>query len=170
MKFIQGWSLNPDLRLIRNEEGKQTLGELLIEKANSGVIVNLLLWKETGSKVQSNLDTGDNYAKKYFKDSKVNVNLNRRSGYSGLLFSHHQKSVILDTKYGNQTSVMSYIGGIDLTGGRYDTNDHPLFSTLMSEHKDDIFQTVTLENPKLGPRLPWHDIHVKFFKFFSFPV
>lgn len=159
--YITGWSLNPNLLLIRDNEKRMTLGELLIERANAGVVVNLLLWKETGSKFQSNLDTGDITTEKYFKDTKVQVKLNRRSGYSGLLFSHHQKTVILDTKYDEHDSIMAFIGGLDLTTGRYDSQDHPLFSTLLSTHKNDIFQTVPLENENLGPRLPWHDIHSK---------
>jgi hypothetical protein len=80
--------------LIRDDKERKSLGELLIEKANNGVNVNLLVWKETGkynliigSSIQSNLETGDDIALNYFKKSKVKIKLNRRYGYSGLLFS-----------------------------------------------------------------------------------
>ncbi len=36
--------------------------------------------------------------------------------------------------------VVSFIGGIDLCDGRYDTHDHPLFRTLQLEHKHDFYQ------------------------------
>lgn len=36
--------------------------------------------------------------------------------------------------------VISFIGGIDLCDGRYDTHDHPLFRTLQLEHKRDFYQ------------------------------
>jgi phosphatidylserine/phosphatidylglycerophosphate/cardiolipin synthase-like enzyme len=160
--YITGWSLDPDLELIRDNNKKtKTLGELLIEKSNSGVCVNLLLWKETGSRIQSNLETGDVKALDYFKNTKVNVKLNRRFGYSGLLFSHHQKSVIMDTLYDEKVSIISFLGGLDLTGGRYDNESHHLFSTLNDVHKNDIFSTIKLDVVSLGPRLPWHDIHCK---------
>ena len=36
--------------------------------------------------------------------------------------------------------VLSFIGGIDLCDGRFDTHDHPLFRTLQLEHKQDFYQ------------------------------
>lgn len=56
---------------------------------------------------------------------------------------------------------MSFVGGIDLCDGRYDTPFHTLFRTLDSAHHDDFHQpnfpgaAIT----KGGPREPWHDIH-----------
>lgn len=35
--------------------------------------------------------------------------------------------------------VVSFIGGIDLCDGRFDTHDHPLFRTLELEHKRDFY-------------------------------
>jgi phospholipase D1/2 len=41
------------------------------------------------------------------------------------LFSHHQKTMIIDQKIG-------YVGGIDLCYGRYDYHSHPIFDSLVS--------------------------------------
>ena len=57
---------------------------------------------------------------------------------------------------------MAYVGGLDLTDGRYDTPEFPLFSTLLKEHQNDFYNgmapTTTREQ---GPRQPWHDIHCR---------
>ena len=56
---------------------------------------------------------------------------------------------------------MSFIGGIDLCDGRYDTPFHSLFRTLDTAHHNDFHQPnfagATIK--KGGPREPWHDIH-----------
>jgi hypothetical protein len=57
----------------------------------------------------------------------------------GTLYSHHQKIAIVDT--GGPYSprrLTSFIGGLDLTGGRWDTPSHLLFPTLQKEHKNDF--------------------------------
>lgn len=57
----------------------------------------------------------------------------------GTLYSHHQKVVIVDTEGpSNMRKLTSFIGGLDLTGGRWDTPSHLLFSSLQNEHKGDF--------------------------------
>ena len=63
---------------------------------------------------------------------------------------------------------MAFVGGLDLTGGRYDTPDHELFKTLLVEHGNDDYMGNDFRNsnakflsPTQGPREPWHDIHSK---------
>ena len=47
-------------------------------------------------------------------------------------YTHHQKSVICDAEAASGgRRLMAFVGGLDLTGGRWDTPDHPLFSTLL---------------------------------------
>ncbi|KAJ6327581.1 hypothetical protein OIU78_014450 [Salix suchowensis] len=57
---------------------------------------------------------------------------------------------------------MSFIGGLDLCDGRYDTERHSLFHTLNTEsHCFDFYQT-NIAGASLrrgGPREPWHDVH-----------
>lgn len=64
------------------------------------------------------------------------------------IYTHHQKTVIVDADAGNyRRRIMAFVGGLDLCNGRYDTPGHPLFSTLQTLHKDDYHQpnyTVTI--------------------------
>ena len=57
--------------------------------------------------------------------------------------------------------LVAFIGGLDVTSGRYDTPDHPLFSTLATVHKDDFYQNCLESTVDMGPRQPWHDIHCR---------
>ena len=83
-------------------------------------------------------------------------------------YTHHQKTVICDAEDPNSTDgrrrLIAYVGGLDLTGGRYDTPEHNLFSTLKTDHKDDFRNSNVGKNQlnvDVGPREPWHDIHCK---------
>lgn len=56
----------------------------------------------------------------------------------GTIYTHHQKTVIVDADAGsNRRKIMAFVGGLDLCDGRYDTPDHPIFRTLQTVHKDD---------------------------------
>ncbi|RYR40472.1 hypothetical protein Ahy_A09g046228 [Arachis hypogaea] len=80
-------------------------------------------------------------------------------------------TITLDTKSPNNSSdddgedereLMSFLGGLDLCEGRYDTEQHSLFHTLIREsHCYDFYQPniggASLN--KGGPRTPWHDAH-----------
>jgi hypothetical protein len=57
------------------------------------------------------------------------------------MYTHHQKSVILDAPASigdGQRRLMAFVGGLDLTGGRWDTPEHHLYSTLVNEHLGDF--------------------------------
>jgi phosphatidylserine/phosphatidylglycerophosphate/cardiolipin synthase-like enzyme len=58
---------------------------------------------------------------------------------------------------------VSFLGGIDLCDGRYDTQVHPLFRTLGTTHYMDFhqpnFRRASIQ--KGGPREPWHDVHCR---------
>lgn len=57
---------------------------------------------------------------------------------TGTIYTHHQKSVIVDADAGqNRRRIMAFVGGLDLCKGRYDTQKHPIFSTLQTVHSDD---------------------------------
>lgn len=46
--------------------------------------------------------------------------------------------MIVDAVAGdNRRKIIAFVGGLDLCKGRYDTPQHPIFSTLLSIHKDD---------------------------------
>ena len=57
-------------------------------------------------------------------------------------FTHHQKAVILDTadERSERRRVTAFIGGIDLTTGRYDDAEHSLFRENHTVHSHDWMQ------------------------------
>ena len=60
----------------------------------------------------------------------------------GTIYTHHQKTVIVDADAGHyKRKIMAFVGGLDLCMGWYDTPKHPLFRTLQTVHKDDYCNT-----------------------------
>lgn len=116
------------------------------------------------------MKTHDEDAVTYFKHSKVVCKLcPRLHDKFPTVFSHHQKTITVDTRVHISSSssstnreIMSFVGGLDLCDGRYDTQVHSLFRTLNSEsHFYDFYQT-SISGASLhkgGPREPWHDTH-----------
>ncbi|CAN0904027.1 Phospholipase D beta 1 [Linum grandiflorum] len=179
--YITGWSVNYNVRLVRNEGERRmdcTLGELLKAKSQEGVRVLLLVWDDpTSGRILGHnhdgiMSTGDEETRRYFKNSSVQVLLCPRSpdqGHSfikkqevGTIYTHHQKTVIADADAGrNRRKIIAFVGGLDLCNGRYDTQQHSLFRTSHTVHKDD-FHNPTFASPSGGcPREPWHDLHSK---------
>ncbi|KAG0562618.1 hypothetical protein KC19_9G160000 [Ceratodon purpureus] len=186
--YITGWSVYTEITLVRDPSRQLpgslnvTLGELLKKKATEGVRVNMLVWDDrtavdwvqpAGLMGTHCLQTED-----YFEGTDVNCYLCPRNPDDSLslvqgftistMFTHHQKSVILDAPLpgqgeSGQRRVMSFVGGIDLCDGRYDNQRHSLFHTLDNLHAHDFhqpnFPDTSIE--KGGPREPWHDIHSK---------
>ena len=99
------------------------------------------------------------FYRNFFKNTNVEVQPMFRIGHMGLeeaIFSHHQKTIICD----DNSMVIAYIGGLDLTQGRWDSPEHTLFSTLETTHQKDFYSNcVPSATQKTGPRQPWHDIH-----------
>lgn len=175
--YIVGWSVSTKIRLLRWEgEDSRTLGEILLHKANQGVAICLLLWDELTSndlRKQGAMSTEDEETLNYFKGSTVKVVLAPRDRYTKDMFStknpftklcytHHQKVVLADVPNYEDPSkrhIVAYVGGLDLTGGRFDTPEHHLFSTLVHEHKNDFRNRMHVSTSASGPREPWHDIH-----------
>ncbi|KAK9130688.1 hypothetical protein Sjap_011175 [Stephania japonica] len=182
--YIAGWDVYTEITLVRDSRrpkagGDTTLGELLKKKANEGVRVLLLIWHDR----TSIMNTHDEQTEKYFNGTEVHCVLCPRDPdcASGSLlqdteirfmFTHHQKIVIVDSEMpsrGISTTrkekrrIVSFVGGIDLTNGRYDTQFHSLFRTLDTAHHDDFYQLNFKGSSinKGGPREPWHDTHCK---------
>ncbi|CAK9147116.1 unnamed protein product [Ilex paraguariensis] len=184
--YITGWSVYTEITLIRDPRrpkpgGDMTLGQLLIKKANEGVRVLMLVWddrtsvkllKKDGLMETHDVETGD-----YFQKTEVHCVLCPRNPDDGrsiiqdieisTMFTHHQKIVLVDSEMPNgnpeKRRIVSFIGGIDLCDGRYDTPYHPIFRTLDTTHHDDFhqpnFKGASIR--KGGPREPWHDIHCR---------
>ncbi|XP_020218217.1 phospholipase D beta 1 [Cajanus cajan] len=176
--YIVGWSVYYNVSLIRDrDDGKgYTLGELLKAKSQEGVRVLLLVWDDPtsrsmlGYKTVGLMNTHDEDTRRFFKHSSVRVLLCPRSGgkghswvkkqEAGTIYTHHQKTVIVDADAGeNKRKIIAFIGGLDLCVGRYDTPNHPIFRTLQTTHKHD-FHNPNYEGSVTGcPRQPWHDLH-----------
>jgi C2 domain len=179
--YVSGWSVVTSLRLVREPVEGMTLGELLVKKADEGVTVSVLIWDEVasvslaGGIIQSAgiMATQDEETYAYFKNTRVNCEKVSRmdDGSNGLfgnlqtggLWSHHIKCVVADREFPldrGRRRLIAYVGGLDLTFGRFDTPAHDLFRTLSTLHKDDFHQGCVLGSTMLtGPREPWHDVH-----------
>ncbi|XBJ22005.1 hypothetical protein VPH35_000460 [Triticum aestivum] len=186
--YITGWSVFPHITLLRERDGQQeTLGELLKRKAGEGVHVLMLVWNDVSSidgLLAGLMDTRDEQTANYFGGSRVQCVLCPRNMYvrghildakmDTLVYSHHQKAIVVDQELPPSSSdsdgrrhIVSFLGGLDVCHGRYDTQSHSLFKTLGAgkAHGDDFSQVnFNDENATLGkggPREPWHDIHAK---------
>ncbi|KAD6794549.1 hypothetical protein R6Q59_021474 [Mikania micrantha] len=184
--YITGWSVYTEITLIRDSRreksgGDITLGELLKKKSSEGVKVLMLVWDDRTSvgvlKKDGLMATHDEDTENFFKDSDVHCNLCPRNPDDGgsfiqdlqisTMFTHHQKIVVVDSPMPNGDSerrrVVSFVGGLDLCDGRYDSPFHSLFRTLDTAHHDDFHQPnyAGASITKGGPREPWHDIHSK---------
>ena len=174
--YLTGWSVNAYVMLLRDETFDETLGTLLKRKASEGVRVLLLIWDDRlSTDVTDGLGTHDNQTALYFKNSNVRVALvprqKRLAGFieqnwAATCYSHHQKTIIVDSELpeifdDNRRRLVAFVGGLDLTDGRWDTQQHALFATLNTTHKHDFYQTCFKVNQMQGPRQPWHDVHMK---------
>ncbi|KAL6842247.1 hypothetical protein ACP4OV_027895 [Aristida adscensionis] len=192
--YLTGWSVYTAITLVRDAArprpgGEATLGELLRRKAGEGVRVLLLVWDDQSSRqelgklgqVWSFMKTHDAETFAYFKGTGVHCALVPRdpnassSVVSGtttfFTMSHHQKTVIVDHAAPSANGagdarrrIVSFLGGLDLCDGRYDTQSHSPFRTMdTAAHSNDFYQG-NIDGASIakgGPRQPWHDIHAK---------
>ncbi|KAJ9179044.1 hypothetical protein P3X46_010872 [Hevea brasiliensis] len=182
--YITGWSVYTEISLVRDSRrpkpgGDITLGELLKKKASEGVRVLMLVWDDRTSvgllKKDGLMATHDEETEHFFQNTDVHCVLCPRNPDDGgsfvqdlqisTMFTHHQKIVVVDSAMPSGDSqrrrIVSFVGGLDLCDGRYDSPFHSLFRTLDTAHHDDFHQPnfagASIE--KGGPREPWHDIH-----------
>lgn len=126
---ITGWAVWDKLHLLRGPENDGvTLGELLIEKANCGVQVYVMVWSEkTSGDVLGEkgvMGTHDMETFNFFKPTKVTCALCPRelevneftdflqNEFATGMYTHHQKCVILDTESQShpKRNLVAYIG------------------------------------------------------------
>lgn len=176
--YITGWSVSTAIQLLRGDEdpdGFSNVGELLKTKAEEGVQVLMMVWNEKLSTENTAglMGTHDEETRAFFEETAVQCVLVPRSKSDGVLadsfvgtcYTHHQKTVICDAPSGNDDDlrrVVAFIGGLDITDGRFDTPEFPLFRTLRTLHNGDFYSNCFLGAcADVGPRQPWHDIHAK---------
>ena len=121
--YITDWWMCPELYLKRPTDDLQyRLDKILLKKANEGVKVYILLFKE----VELVLNLLSLRTKRLLTQCCLNSNIhvirhsrNSTPIHEALLWSHHEKSVIIDQSLG-------FMGGIDLCYGRWDDDFHRL--------------------------------------------
>eukprot|EP00668_Euglena_longa_P033151 GGOE01042678.1.p1 GENE.GGOE01042678.1~~GGOE01042678.1.p1 ORF type:complete len:644 (-),score=227.81 GGOE01042678.1:277-2208(-) len=142
---------------------------------DSKALNKLLATTQTGL-----LNTHDEETSNFFEHSRVLCKLALRHGWGvttlgnitaltsvlgftakEAVFTHHQKTIACDapSHVPGKRRLVAFVGGLDLTTGRYDTQDHPLFRTLGTLHHGDFYQGYGAYDATLGPRQPWHDVH-----------
>ncbi|CAK9062169.1 unnamed protein product [Durusdinium trenchii] len=162
--FILSFFMSPHIELVR--EGAPLAGAddckvstLLKSAAERGVRVYVLLYHETMNLVPN--DSG--YAEAELKHPNIFVMRHRSRFDSNLLWTHHEKVVVVDQQ-------LAIVGGLDLCIGRYDDWQHRIAdsdATLWQgqDYYNPRIKDVTegrLQNDLLQrtsqPRLPWQDV------------
>ncbi|KAF7268635.1 hypothetical protein GWI33_018263 [Rhynchophorus ferrugineus] len=118
--FIADWWLSPQIYLKRPAicGDHWRLDKLLQRKAESGVKVYILLYKE----VQLALGLNSFYSKQILQNLHKNIRVMRHPDHAKVgvfLWAHHEKIVVVDQTY-------AFVGGIDLCYGRWDDEKHRL--------------------------------------------
>ena len=184
--YITDWWMSPELFLTRpidtnlyknlkpgeslnlvNPKNLSRLCDILNYIANNGVKVYILLYDEISLALTINSKHTKNFLLK-LNDTNIKILRHPKRGID-LLWSHHEKLVIIDQKY-------AYVGGLDLCWGRYDLNSHPIYE---KKNKNDIYYFPGIEYSNArkkdfenvprylkegqkrssSTRLPWHDVH-----------
>ena len=130
---------------------------MLKAKAEAGVKVLMMVWDEKTSNdaLPGLLGTHDEDTRDFFKDTNVKcvmVGRGRSDGVvldklAGTVYTHHQKTVICDADYeedGSKRQIVAFIGGLDITDGRYDSPEFHLFKTIKTLHQGDFYRLAFL--------------------------
>ncbi|KAE9357171.1 hypothetical protein PF008_g3299 [Phytophthora fragariae] len=168
--FIAGWWVCPTIHLLRPAEQypESRLDLALQKKAEEGVQVYVLMYKE----VSMALTLNSMFSKQVLSKLHKNVHVLRDPDFLMKqlgLWSHHEKIVSVDQR-------VSFVGGLDLCFGRWDTHSHELFD---EPGKPTDFVGKDFSNPRVKdfievdhpdedmidrdvvPRMPWHDCHCR---------
>eukprot|EP01105_Mastigella_eilhardi_P026259 TRINITY_DN749_c0_g1_i3.p1 TRINITY_DN749_c0_g1~~TRINITY_DN749_c0_g1_i3.p1 ORF type:complete len:990 (-),score=196.57 TRINITY_DN749_c0_g1_i3:39-3008(-) len=165
--FIADWFITPELYLSRDgvKSNDSRLDFVLLQQAERGVDIFVLLWHETSVAVKLE----SRQMQKKLESLHPRVRVLTHPDQFPVNWSHHQKLVVCDQR-------VAFIGGLDLCIGRYDTPDHVLFdpcelSTLWpgKDYYNPTFCGIAEPHkPFCGeldrahvPRMPWHDVHMR---------
>ena len=144
------------------------LKDILYQMAIKGVKIYILVYQECSYALTlDSLHTQNSLEKLH-----PNIIVTRHpSGISDLLWSHHEKLVIID-------QITAYVGGLDLCWGRWDMHEHPLVEEANNEQKY-YWPGIDYANNRINdfsnvkeylkenvdrtqkPRMPWHDVHCR---------
>ena len=182
--YITDWFLSPELALRRpinydifadkkknykenlNFSNASRLMDIFYLLAKKGVKIYILLFCE----MKIALALNSLYTKNTLKKLHKNIMVTRHpKGTTSVLWSHHEKLVIIDQK-------IAFVGGLDLCWGRYDRREHPIVeeenpnhlyeypgSDYINERQVDLHEVekfyVEQINRNEKPRMAWHDVH-----------
>jgi len=177
--YILDWWLSPELYLRRppSQAYKWRLDRLLKQKAEQGVKIKVIVYKE----VTQALSLSSAHTKHVLEALHPNITVMRHPDHNPLgeglpgaeitlYWAHHEKLLLIDNN-------IAFIGGLDLSFGRWDTRSHALADVypddvskeiwpgqdynnarIMDFEKVDHWEQNQLEK-KVFARMPWHDIH-----------
>uniref|UniRef100_A0A670KE29 Phospholipase n=1 Tax=Podarcis muralis TaxID=64176 RepID=A0A670KE29_PODMU len=117
--FITDWWLSPEIHMKRPAQSDEWRLDLLLKhKAEQGVRICVLLFKEVGLALGINSD----YSKRALMLLHPNIKVMRHPDHvSSIIFlwAHHEKLVVVDQS-------VAFLGGLDLAYGRWDTHEYRL--------------------------------------------
>ena len=183
--FITDWWLSPEVWLTRpaptqtymalayQKKNKKDappysrLMDILFQCANRGVKVYVLVYAECSLALTLN----SAHSQHALEDLHPNIQVERHPlNCTDLLWSHHEKLVIID-------QIIGYVGGLDLCWGRWDTHNHPIFEP-QNDKQEYLFPGIDYSNARIRDfdkvenyleesckrdinevRMPWHDVH-----------
>ncbi|KAH3756577.1 phospholipase D1 [Pelomyxa schiedti] len=175
--FIAGWVVSPGLWLVRDWQSGgipptdwpgdiRKLECLLLKKAYLGVKIYVMVWS---SLRVPGVDLQSSEVVSHLNSMHPNILACSHTLSDPTSFwSHHQKFIVIDDQ-------IAYLGGIDLTYGRFDTNKYPAVDPNAEVHVGRDYTNPCLvgeiNGPSLielegmsrtqNPRMPWHDLHVR---------
>ncbi|KAI5475207.1 phospholipase D [Pseudohyphozyma bogoriensis] len=171
--WILDWWLTPELFLRRppSENEQWRLDRLLLKKAEQGVKINIIVYKE----VTQTMTMSSSHTKHHLEDMHDNISVMRHPDHIGgeitLYWSHHEKVVIVDNVY-------ACIGGLDICFGRWDAHNHVLADVHPENFSHTVFAGQDYNNARVQDfqavdhwvsnqqsrletaRMPWHDCHM----------
>ena len=183
--FITDWWLSPEIWLSRpvktstymalayQKQNLKTsppfsrLMDILYNCANRGVKVYVLVYAECSLALTLNSSHSA-----HALNVHENIQIERHPlNCTDLLWSHHEKLVIID-------QIIGYVGGLDLCWGRFDTHEHPIYEPP-NEEQSYYFPGIDYSNARIRDfekvenylkescnrekeiRMPWHDVHCR---------
>ncbi|XP_062341987.1 phospholipase D2 [Osmerus eperlanus] len=124
--FITDWWLSPEVFLKRPATNTYwRLDEILKRKAEQGVKVCVLLYKE----VEMALGINSDHSKRTLMNMHPNIKVMRHPDHVSsvvFLWAHHEKMVAIDQS-------VAFVGGIDLAFGRWDDSQYRLLDLVSTE-------------------------------------
>ena len=134
--FITDWWMHPYTYLKRpaSTYPESRLDRVLEKRAKEGIKIYILLWKEVSLAVPHNSFWTTRYLHSLHPENILTMRHPNHFGSRGVRYwSHHEKIVCIDQH-------VAFLGGLDVTYGRYDTCNHDMFdrnhdATLIETNK-----------------------------------